>query len=329
MPLVRQSTRPLLTRRDVPSLVPVLADPTSVFNPGAALDGDDHVLMLRVQSRGRETFRWVARGRPEDGFEFDPGPVAIEGLGAVSGTIHHVYDPRITRLDGRRWFVVAMDLDDRCALGLASGDDLSRLRFEGFVSEEDSRNGVLFPGRPGGRYLLLERPNCPSDRPGEPPGGDEVVLAESEDLRAWRRVGPVMRGRPRSWDERIGSGPPPVLTTEGWLHLYHGIATHFASANVYQVGAVLLDADDPRRVLARTRRNILEPRETWELVGQVPNVVFPGGMVVEGGGADPGLGAAGRPAGPDALLTVYYGAADTCVGVATTTVGQILSECES
>ena len=117
-----------------------------------------------------------------------------------------------------------------------------------------------------------------------------------------------MEGRPRRWDELIGSGPPPVKTREGWLHLYHGVATHFGAANVYQAGVALHDLDEPWRVLHRGAFNILEPREPWELTGQVPNVVFPSGMIVErvdGNGF----------AIDDSPVRVYYGAADTVVGV--------------
>ncbi|MCK4510247.1 hypothetical protein KAW64_00825, partial [bacterium] len=83
------------------------------------------------------------------------------------------------------------------------------------------------------------------------------------------------------WDELIGPGPPPVKTREGWLLVYHGIATHLAGACIYQAGVALLALDDPSNVLARSRDNILEPRETYEIAGQVPNVVFPSGMIVE------------------------------------------------
>jgi predicted GH43/DUF377 family glycosyl hydrolase len=118
----------------------------------------------------------------------------------------------------------------------------------------------------------------------------------------------------------IGSGPPPIKTRHGWLHLYHGIATHFQSTNVYQAGAVLLDLNNPARVLARTHGNILEPREIWELTGQVPNVVFPSGATVSHTDAN-------STAPDDALVNVYYGAADTVIGLATCTVGDLVAAC--
>ncbi len=150
--------------------------------------------------------------------------------------------------------------------------------------------------------------------------GDEIFLSESEDLKSWCALGPVMKGRRHYWDEMIGSGPPPVKTREGWLHIYHGIATHLVSAFIYQAGVVLLDLDDPTRVIARGRDNILEPRESYELTGQVPNVVFPGGMIVDDYDDD-GFALS------ESRVLLYYGAADTSVCLATTTVAELLSAC--
>src|SRR5262249_11627410 len=156
------------------------------------------------------------------------------------------------------------------------GPSLDRLELVSFGTA-DARNGVLFPEKVGGRYLLLERPNR-TRLEGGVTSGDEIVLRSSDDLVRWERVGPVMRGRLHYWDELIGSGPPPVKTRRGWLHVYHGVATHFAASNIYQAGVCLLDLQDPSRIVARGRNNILEPRETYELTGQVPNVVFPTGL---------------------------------------------------
>jgi len=308
-----------LTRADIPDTDVRTRDVSSVFNPGAVRYRDRDLLLLRVQNRGRESLILVAESR--DGVEFTvrPGVVELRGLEQVDAPIHHVYDPRITELDGSWYITVAMDMDDACRMGLAVTEDFEDFRFLGFISDDDSRNGVLFPERVGGRYLMLERPNL-SQLEGGPTSGETVVLSASSDLRQFDRVGPVFSGRPRYWDERIGSGPPPVKTRRGWLHLYHGVATHFASANIYQAGAVLLDLDDPSRVIARTRFNILEPREVWELAGQVPNVVFPGGMIVDAFD-DEGF------ALPDSEVRVYYGAADTVVGLATATIAELIADC--
>jgi beta-1,4-mannooligosaccharide/beta-1,4-mannosyl-N-acetylglucosamine phosphorylase len=213
----------------------------------------------------------------------------------------------------------AADLEQGCKLGVARTSDFKEFEFVGFGSEGDIRNGVLFPEKVAGRYLRLDRPNM-AMLEGGPTSGDEIFLSESEDLVDWHRIGSVFAGRHHYWDERIGSGPPPVKTREGWLHVYHGVATHFGSANIYQAGVALLGLDDPSTVISRGRNNILEPRELYELTGQVPNVVFPSGMIVEDFD-DEGF------ARSESTVLVYYGAADTCTGLATTTIADLLAAC--
>lgn len=312
----RHPGNPILTRADIPNVPPDIADVTSVFNPGAVFFDDRCFLLLRVQTRGRETVLMVAES--DDGVRFSVRPeiVRFEGLETVGEKIYHVYDPRLTRLDGMVYVVFAADTDGGCRLGVARTQNMRRFELVGFGCNGDTRNGVLFPERVGGRYLRLERPNRAA-LPNGVASGSEVVLSESLDLVVWREVGPVMTGRWHYWDELIGSGPPPVKTREGWLHIYHGVATHFAAANIYQAGVVLLDLGNPRRVLARGRNNILEPREMYEMVGQVPNVVFPSGMIVEE------IDAAGF-ARPHSKVRVYYGAADTTVALAMTTIADLL-----
>ncbi len=311
---------PILTRECVADIPPRLVDATSVFNPGAVKTGGITYLILRVQARSRETFLVMAESA--DGFRFVVRPeiVCLDGIEAVRERIYHVYDARVTPLEGTHYVLFAMDMDSGCQLGLARTDDLREFRFLGITSTDDVRNGVLFPEKIGGLYLRLERPNK-ARLEGGPTTGSEIWLAGSDDLLAWRRLGPVMAGRFHYWDEFIGSGPPPVKTRRGWLHLYHGVATHFGSANIYQAGVSLLDLKDPSKVLGRSRGNILEPREPYELCGQVPNVVFPSGMIVDEFDAE-GF------ALPSSPVKVYYGAADTSVGLAVTTVGELLDACD-
>lgn len=313
----RHPGNPILTRADVPDVPPLLTDATSVFNPGAVRAGDRTVLMLRVQARSRETFLMVAESADGVRFAVRPGIVELRGIDKLKERVYHVYDPRITRLEGAYYVMFAMDTDGGCGLGLARTEDFRDFEFLGVVSNGDVRNGVLFPEKVGGAYLRLERPNR-ARLAGGPTTGSEIWLAESDDLLRWRARGPVMAGRFHYWDEYIGSGPPPVKTRRGWLHVYHGVATHFGSASIYQAGVVLLDLADPSRVLGRSRGNVLEPREPYELSGQVPNVVFPSGMVVEKTDAE-------GYALPSSPVRVYYGAADTAIGLAETTVAELLA----
>jgi predicted GH43/DUF377 family glycosyl hydrolase len=321
MTMKRHPRNPILTRSDIPDIPPLLHDVTSVFNPGAIERRETTArlvtLLLRVQDRSRETYIVPAHSNDAVKFQVEPRIVEFEGLNKLGAKVYHVYDPRITWLDGAYYIMFAMDLDDGCQLGLGRTEDFERFEFLGRVSDGDIRNGVLFPEKVGGRYLRMDRPNK-ARHSGGPTSGSAIWLSESEDLLRWKPVAPLVQGRFHFWDEYIGSGPPPVKTREGWLHIYHGVAGHFGSANIYQAGVMLLDLTDPSKVLGRCRRNILEPREPYELAGQVPNVVFPSGMVVEKVDAE-GF------ALPRSEVKVYYGAADTSVGLAVTTIADLLA----
>ncbi len=318
MTLERITGNPIIERGDIPDIPPAFVDVSSVFNPGAALVDGRVLLLLRVQSRGRET--GLVRAWSHDGLRFrvEDRLVEVRGLEDADFVAHHIYDPRLSVVDGELICCVAIDTDEGCRLGTGRLDPEGDLVLAG-VSPPDARNGVVFPERVGGLWLRLERPNT-ATRPGAPLTGDTIVLSESDDLIDWTPRGEIMHGRPRGWDELIGAGPPPLKTREGWLWLYHGVATHFQGVNVYQAGAALLALDDPTRLIARTRRNVLEPRESYELSGQVPNVVFPTGWVADDVD-DEGF------VDLDAGLKIYYGAADTVVGLAESTVRELLRAC--
>jgi beta-1,4-mannooligosaccharide/beta-1,4-mannosyl-N-acetylglucosamine phosphorylase len=318
--LLRSPRNPILTRADIPAVLPDFADVSSVFNPGAIRFEGRTLLMLRVQSRGRRTALVMAES--EDGVRFTVAgePVVFRGIERAGEKLHHLYDPRLTRLGDTVYIVFAADTETGCKLGIGSTTDFRTFDFIGLGAHPDIRNGVLFPEKMGGRFVRLDRPNR-SALEGGVTSGDEIWFSSSADLVTWTPEHVVMGGRWHYWDERIGSGPPPVKTRQGWLHVYHGIATHFAAASIYQVGVVLLDLKEPWRVLARSWNNLLEPREPYEMVGQVPNVVFPGGMVVEEHDAE-------GYALPESPVHLYYGAADTCVGLAATTVADLIRACD-
>jgi predicted GH43/DUF377 family glycosyl hydrolase len=211
--VLRSPNNPILTRRDIPAVAPHVADVSSVFNPGAVSLGGRTFLLLRVQTRGRETLFMWAQSDNGERFTVRPGLVPIDGLETVGVRIYHCYDPRLTLIGRTLYAVFAADTDGGCRLGVARADGLDRLELVSFGSG-DARNGVLLPEKIGGRYLCLERPNR-TRLEGGVTSGDEIVLSASDDLVRWERVGPVMRGRLHYWDELIGSGPPPVKTRQG------------------------------------------------------------------------------------------------------------------
>jgi len=312
----RHPNNPILTRTDIPSIPPELVDVTSVFNPGAIKDGDTYRLMLRVQSRSRETFLVMAESMDGVSFKVENKIVHFKGIEKVEGKVYHIYDARITKLEDRFYIMFAMDMQDGCQLGLGVTDDFKSFDFVGITSNEDIRNGVLFPEKIDGKYYRMDRPNK-SRHSGGPTSGSTIWLSESVNLIDWQPTAPLIDGRFHYWDEYIGSGPPPVKTRKGWLHVYHGVAGHFGSSNIYQGGVMLLDLNNPAKVLGRCRCNILEPREIWELAGQVPNVTFPSGMIVEDYDNE-GF------ALEDSEVKIYYGAADTSVGLLITTISELI-----
>ncbi len=297
----------IITRDCLKSDLLELTDVSSIFNPGAIKLDDKFYLLMRVQNRGRETF--LVRAESENGIDFtlSDQPVIIKGMQGLESTVKHIYDPRITVFNDQIYVMTALDTSQGCYLGLFVSQDLHSLNWLGFVSELDSRNGVIFPEKIAGRYARLERPNKSILANGTK-SGSAIYLSYSDDLLKWDNHKLVMQGNSHYWDELIGSGPVPIKTRYGWLHIYHGVATHFASSNIYQAGFSFLDLDDPAKVLFRSKYNFLEPREYYECVGQVPNVVFPTGLIAlvydEQGFVD-----------DDSKLFLYYGCADTSIGL--------------
>jgi beta-1,4-mannooligosaccharide/beta-1,4-mannosyl-N-acetylglucosamine phosphorylase len=297
--LRRNKNNPIITRDDI-------GDVTAVFNPGAIKVDDKYLLMLRVQLRSRVTVMMMAQSDDGINFSIDKTPINFQGIENLDEAIYHVYDPRITKVENGYFVMFAMDLESGCKLGLAFSTDMKEFEFVDVVSDDDNRNGVMFPEKIGGQYFRLDRPNQLDV--GGVRSGDGIWLSISEDSIEWQPIQEVAEGNWRFWDELIGAGPPPVKTDKGWLLVYHGVATHYQP--IYQVGVMLLDLEDPTKVIARGKQNILEPRELYETVGQVPNVVFPTGMIVE-----------------DERVLIYYGAADTSVCVAETTIEELINAC--
>jgi predicted GH43/DUF377 family glycosyl hydrolase len=177
--------------------------------------------------------------------------------------------------------------------------------------ELDDRDVILFPERIRGRYAVLRRPlNFVGTDTGHGNDLPAIRISFSEDLTDWTE--PEIVALPEQpWEgNRIGGSTPPVRTQAGWLVLYHGVEDACPATRrvVYRLGAMLLDLDDPTRVLARLPRFIMEPEAYYERFGlYIPNVVFPTGNVVV-----------------DGTLRIYYGCCDTAIGLATVPLNQLL-----
>lgn len=166
-----------------------------------------------------------------------------------------------------------------------------------------NRNGVLFPRKINGKFVMFSRP---SDS-GHTPFGD-VYISQSPDMKYWGEHRHVMAPG-KGWEsKKIGAGPIPIETSEGWLCFYHGVLES-CNGFVYSFGACILDIDKPWKVKARCSEYLINPREMYEMVGDVPNVTFPCAALCD---QDTGR------------IAIYYGCADTVVGLAFTTVDDVV-----
>jgi beta-1,4-mannooligosaccharide/beta-1,4-mannosyl-N-acetylglucosamine phosphorylase len=246
-------------------------------------------------------------GRSKDGFEWNLEDDNIKFQnedGTPAKPILYGYDPRLVELEGE-YYITWCNYFNGPTIGIARTKD-----FKTFTQLENAflpfnRNGVLFPRRIKGNYVMLNRP---SDM-GHTPFGD-IYLSQSPDLTYWGKHRLVMKA-PHYWwkNTKIGAGPIPIETTGGWLMIYHGVCTT-CSGFVYSVGAALLDIDDPSRVIVDCANYLLTPEELYETTGFVPNVTFPGATVQD---ADTGR------------IALFYGAADTYCALAFTQVDELIA----
>ena len=247
-------------------------------------------------------------GRSKDGIHWDieDTPIQFEGEDEEILKREYRYDPRVCFIEDR-YYITWCNGYHGPTIGVAYTFD-----FKKFVQLENAyvpcnRNGVLFPEKINGMYAMLNRP---SDN-GHTPFGD-IFVSFSKDMEFWGRHRHVMSpipGDESAWQcTKVGPGPIPIKTDEGWLLIYHGVITT-CNGFVYRMGAALLDLEQPWKVLARSKEYVLAPHEYYECVGDVPNVVFPCAALAD---ADTGR------------ITIYYGCADTVTGMAFTTVDEIL-----
>lgn len=295
-PVWRYFANPIIKRDAIPIA-------NSIFNSAVVRFEGRFAGVFRVDHRSREMRLHAGFSDDALSWTIEPEPIQFTGKVAAELPFEYGYDPRVVRLDDS-WYI---SWCNGCAgfptIGLAKTRD-----FVTFEQMENAllpfnRNGVLFPRKIGGRYAMLSRP---SDN-GHTPFGD-IFYSESPDLCWWGRHRHVF-GTAGGWQStKVGAGPVPIETSEGWLLLYHGVLTS-CNGFVYSFGAALLDLDQPWQVIRRSRSYLLNPREQYECVGDVPNVVFPCAALCDG---------------PTGRLAIYYGAADTVTCLAFGLVHEIV-----
>ncbi|MFP4106229.1 MAG: glycoside hydrolase family 130 protein [Phycisphaerae bacterium] len=295
--IVRDADNPLLTLDDLSFQC------IDICNAGVVKRDGQTLLLITVESLAGRT--GIVLARSDDGRHFTPDdqPLLIPRFGECGRPCEcdGMRDARVTPLDGQYYITYVTEGPCGFRVGMARTGDFRRVERLGLISQPDTKNGVLLPEKIGGRYAMLTRP-CP---------GASIWLEYSDDLTFWRPSGVVMTPRGGYWDsDRIGAACPPIAIEQGWLLLYYGEKITSAGP-LMRVGAAVLDRKDPTRVIARSNIPILTPRTRYERIGDIPNIVFSCGAVLE----------------DDGELKLYYGASDSCICMGTARLEDVLQVC--
>jgi len=297
--LHRYEGNPILTVRNIPYRC------NTVFNGSPVKLNGEYIILLRVE--GQQGYSFFSVARSADGYEFvaDDAPAMLpakEGPWAVweEGGIE---DPRLTWIEGRYYFLYTATGRYGHCIALAATDDFTTYDRLAVISGPGNKDGVLFPQKIGDLYARLDRPIGN--------GVGSVWISYSPDLVHWGRTEVVFTPRARYWDSyRVGASAPPIPTDRGWLEIYHGVKMTSAGP-IYRIGAIMLDTADPSKVVGHGPMPLLSPREDYERIGDIANVVFACGAIVE----------------DDGEVKIYYGAADTAICVATGRLDDIIDSC--
>ena len=273
-----------------------------IKNAGAVMHEGSPLLLITVEGLDGRQRLYRATSKNGHHFKVDPEPV-LSPSGAAPFDRYEsrgVEDPRITFLED--WYYIVYTGDSRYGyrLALARTKDFRSIERLGFISQPDTKHGSLFPEKIDGKYCRLERPR----------EGGAIWLSRSEDLVYWGDMRFVMSARAGFWDyHRIGPGTPPIRIDEGWLVVYYGVKETSAGP-LYRLGSVILDAEEPWKIIGRSDVPLLAPHAAYERVGDVNNLVFTCGAILE-----------------KDSLRVYYGGADSCICVGTAPVKQVVAQC--
>ena len=327
--IIRCSTNPVLQASDIPYAASL------IFNAGVAKYEGRYVMLFRNDACALPESEWekfragtretmppfetsMGLATSRDGVKWEVAPAPVWKM--KDEEISRVYDPRITVLDGVAYVCFAMDTRHGLRGGIARTQDFSSFDILS-LTVPDNRNMVLFPEKVGGNYFRLERPFPVYSRG----GGDRFDLwsGASPDLRYWGDHALVLAVEDVPFaNDKIGPGAPPVKTPHGWLTTFHSVWRDNA-VNLggweprwhkrYDIGILLLDLDDPSRVIGMSKEPLLRAEAPYERVGFRNDVLFPGGMILEDSGE----------------VKIYYGGADTVEALATAHVDDLIRLCVS
>lgn len=297
MPVWRYSKNPIIDRNPAPGIA-------RIFNSGVVYKDGEYISVFRAETTS--CLPNLRVGHSKDGINWEVEDHNIQFVDEAGELYlpYYAYDPRVVQVEDEYYVIWCTEFYGP-TIGLAKTKD-----FKHFVRLENAfipynRNGVLFPRKINGMFKLLSRP---SDS-GHTAFGD-IFISESPDMTYWGKHRHVMERGGSGWWQglKIGGGPAPIETSEGWLLIYHGVILN-CNGYVYSFGGAILDKDNPSIVKYRCKNYIFTPEADYEAVGFVPNVVFPCATLVD---QDTGH------------VCIYYGAADTYTAICFTTIDELI-----
>lgn len=295
-PIWRYSKNPVINRNPI-------QDVSRVFNSALVPFNGEFVGVFRGDTFTTIPSLFVGRSKDGINFEFEKDPIQILDKDGKDMKFDYAYDPRLIEIEGE-FFVTFCTHFHGPTLCVAKTIDFKKFEFVSLPLLPYNRNGVFFPRKINGDYVLLSRP---SDT-GHTPFGD-IFLSRSKNMIDYGRHGFVLEHGWEWWcGTKVGAGCNPIETDLGWLLFIHGTTTT-CSGFVYSLGAVILDKDNPEKVLYRCSKFLLTPEMPYETTGFVPNVIFPTSALVDG--------ETGR-------IAIYAGAADTYVELLFTDIDTVL-----
>ena len=301
----RYDGNPILSRKDWPYPV------NSVFNAGATLlpDGDT-LLLCRVEDRTGLSHLCAARSaNGVDGWRIDPQPTMMPRPREYPEEIWGIEDPRITFVPELGQYAVTYTSFARGGPGvsLALTKDFRSFERYGVIMPPEDKDAALLPRRIGGLWAMIHRPVTSL--------GAHMWISYSPDLQNWGNHKVMLEARRGGWWDarKIGLCSPPIETAKGWLTLYHGVR-QTASGCIYRLGLALFDIDKPEHCLLRGNSWMFSPEADYERTGDVRDVVFPCGQIIREDGD---------------TIHLYYGAADSCMAMATGSIRGLLSWLEA
>ncbi len=299
-PFQRYEGNPILTRADIPYPC------NTVFNAAACKHEGQYLLLLRVEDLRGRSHLTLARSFDGLAFAVDPEPWITPSSDPAYEPYERfgVEDPRITKLDEGYFITYTAYGPYGTRVGIARTEDFAGCRRICLATDVDNKDAVLFPERIGGRYVLLTRPSTTLT------AGGAIWITYSPDLIHWGGSQLLLAPQPGWGATKLGASTPPIATDRGWLVLYHGVRNTGAGV-LYRVGALLLELEDPKQVLGYSPYFVFGPQTEYERIGDVPNVVFPCGVVQE----------------PGNRIKMYYGCADTCIAVAEAGIDDLVRAC--